>query len=563
MAISAAGAVLFLLEQQTGFGGETAALWILDLGTLAAALWATLATLRRARQAAQADRGPWLALGAALLAWSAGQLAWCWIELGQGRAVPTPSVADAGYGLFLPLTVLALLLSLRAGAGLVSRIRLTLEASLITLALFLVVWPGVVATAFEQDPASRLALFVNLLYPIGDVLVLGLCLFLLSVTPRGQRAPSLWILAGLLLFTISDVGFFTTSGVAYVTGTLLDVGWFVGLLCFALASFARGALEATIGPPTLARGLVGYGPPILAGAWTLGYQGATGGLDPVMVWVVTAMVSLTGVRGLLGLKENVVLRGHLESTVSHLHEAERQRTAVLHSVTHELKNPLVPLRVQLDLLRQGDGLADAQRRRLDAMDAGIARMGRLVEDFADVARIEGGRLRLAATAVDLRPVLQGVAEGARDTAAQRGIVFECALAEPLPVLADAGRVDQVVGNLLSNALKFTPAQGHVALRARRDGGEVIVEVTDSGRGLEQHEVARLFRPFSQVHARDEAKEPGTGLGLFICKSLIEAQGGRIGVASVGRGQGSRFWFSLPVHASGGDGALAQRDADAA
>lgn len=101
-------------------------------------------------------------------------------------------------------------------------------------------------------------------------------------------------------------------------------------------------------------------------------------------------------------------------------------------------------------------------------------------------------------------------------------------------------------NLVSKAVKFTPAGGTVRVEGKRTNGDVEVEVRDSGRGLAPDEVGRLFKPFSQVHDPKETKERGTGLGLYICKGIVERHGGRVGVESAGLGHGSTFRFVLPI-----------------
>jgi signal transduction histidine kinase len=105
---------------------------------------------------------------------------------------------------------------------------------------------------------------------------------------------------------------------------------------------------------------------------------------------------------------------------------------------------------------------------------------------------------------------------------------------------------QVMGNLLSNALKFTPSGGRVAVQVTVEETRVQVDVTDTGRGLSQDEIARLFEPFSQVHAPGEIKERGTGLGLYISREILERHGGRVWAGSGGRGIGSTFSFVLPL-----------------
>ncbi|MCA1819117.1 MAG: HAMP domain-containing histidine kinase, partial [Halobacteriales archaeon] len=139
------------------------------------------------------------------------------------------------------------------------------------------------------------------------------------------------------------------------------------------------------------------------------------------------------------------------------------------------------------------------------------------------------------------------AESFQESAHERGVTLTVRASGPVPVEADHERLAQVLSNLLTNALKFTPAGGAVTLRVGAGpGGGAEVAVEDSGRGLTADEAARLFQPFSQVHDPGEVKEPGTGLGLYICKGIVEAHGGRIQVKSAGRAHGSTFTFELPA-----------------
>jgi signal transduction histidine kinase len=154
--------------------------------------------------------------------------------------------------------------------------------------------------------------------------------------------------------------------------------------------------------------------------------------------------------------------------------------------------------------------------------------------------------------MDLATVVAEAAESFTGPAAHLGITLEVEASQPLPVEADAKRVAQVLFNLLGNALKFTPAGGRVRLRAWREDGQVLAEVADTGAGVEPEDLGKLFQPFVQLHAGKVAA--GTGLGLYICKGIVEQHDGRIAVASDGAGKGTRFWFALPGGATPMDGA---------
>ena len=175
-----------------------------------------------------------------------------------------------------------------------------------------------------------------------------------------------------------------------------------------------------------------------------------------------------------------------------------------------------------------------------------ARLGGLVGELLEVARIQGGRLRLAVSAVPVDEVVDEVLESFEETSRRVGVQVGYAGGQGLLVLADRNRVTQVLFNLVSNAIKFTPTPGRVTVASHRLGHNVAVAVTDPGLGLTSAPQARLFQPFVQVHDPMALSVGGTGLGLYISRELVEAQGGTLTVTSPGPGKGSTFRFTLPM-----------------
>jgi signal transduction histidine kinase len=169
-----------------------------------------------------------------------------------------------------------------------------------------------------------------------------------------------------------------------------------------------------------------------------------------------------------------------------------------------------------------------------------------VEQLLDVARFQRGTRRPPST-VDLTTVVEDATEIFSDLAHEAGLSLEVRVDKGLRVEADADGLAQVVTNLLSNALKFTPRGGQLIIRASEEGGECVVSVQDSGLGLTPEQTRRLFDPFVQLH---EATHPtGSGLGLFISKGIVEAYGGKLRVESPGPGQGATFSFGFPASAA--------------
>jgi len=227
-----------------------------------------------------------------------------------------------------------------------------------------------------------------------------------------------------------------------------------------------------------------------------------------------------------------------------LQELQASFTSML---VHDLRTPLTIFKAYADLMgASSDPLTAKQRRYLKSMRDSSERMLRLVGEILDVSKLEAGRLTLELKPIDLGALMAEIAERLQPVAEQKAIKLSVNIAAGLPtVQADAGRLDQVLMNLLSNALKFTPEQGAIALDVTALEHEIEVAVVDTGPGIPPDEMPLLFEKFSQTSTGKNSAVQGTGLGLLICRHLIQAHGGRIWAESeVGRG--SRFIFRVPV-----------------
>ncbi len=222
-------------------------------------------------------------------------------------------------------------------------------------------------------------------------------------------------------------------------------------------------------------------------------------------------------------------------------EAREARDRVIEIVAHDLRSPLSTLNVGLDLLSAS--LTDpAAEHKIGRLKRSIGTMKRLVDDLLDTVRVDAQALRVVTASVSLASLLESIAEGHLALAEQAGI---CLVIEPAPALfvrADAERVDQVLANLVGNALKFVPRGGHVHVRALLAGKLVRLEVEDDGPGVDPAIKPRLFERFSQ--GATDSRRLGAGLGLHIARGIVGAHGGEIGVADA-RGRGTLFWFTLP------------------
>ena len=201
-------------------------------------------------------------------------------------------------------------------------------------------------------------------------------------------------------------------------------------------------------------------------------------------------------------------------------------------VSHELRTPLTSIRGYLELLLEESGdFTPEQTRFLGVVDRNSERLLDLVGDLLFLAQIDAGKLAIEHELVDLGALLEDSAEALRPIAESRGIELVTSIA-PLPNrIGDGTRLGQVLNNLLSNALKFTPEGGRVSVSLHADGDSTVVEVEDNGVGIPSAEQDRLFERFFRSSKATQAAIPGTGLGLAITKAIVEGHGGRISVAS--------------------------------
>ncbi len=225
-----------------------------------------------------------------------------------------------------------------------------------------------------------------------------------------------------------------------------------------------------------------------------------------------------------------------------------RQNAYLASVVHELRRPLAPIRSAAAMLgRLPSDDAPALARLQAIIERQVVHLSRLVEDLLDLSRVGTGKLRLERCIVDLRDVIGAAVEACLPAAERRRqrLVVELP-PTPLEVEGDPLRLVQVVGNLLENACKFTPAAGSIELLAAARGHLAVLSVADSGIGIAPAALSHVFEPFAQEAAGEDADDSGLGLGLAVVSELVAAHGGCVVVHSAGVGTGSRFVVTLPL-----------------
>jgi signal transduction histidine kinase len=217
---------------------------------------------------------------------------------------------------------------------------------------------------------------------------------------------------------------------------------------------------------------------------------------------------------------------------------------VLSIVSHDLRSPLATISMATTFLDDLSRSAEERAQMVQMVRRATQRMDRLVRDMLEVSRLDSGRtLPIAPRCVDVTPLLRETCEAQAAVAQANGLLIECDVAEALPaVQVDCDRMQQVVCNLVGNAMKFTPPGGRITVTARAEGDEVRVSVKDTGAGMSAADLERIFEPYWQAQ---RTASLGAGLGLKIAKGIVEAHGGRIWAESA-LGEGTTFFFTVPV-----------------
>jgi two-component system CheB/CheR fusion protein len=248
--------------------------------------------------------------------------------------------------------------------------------------------------------------------------------------------------------------------------------------------------------------------------------------------------------GLIGVARDITERKQAEDA---LREADRRKSEFLSVLSHELRNPLAPIRNALYLLDRAPAGGEQAQRAREVLGRQVTHLTRLVDDLLDVTRISRGKVTLHRTRFDARDLVQRTVEDHRQLLAARELRVVLDLAPgPMVVDADATRVSQIVGNLLQNSAKFTDAGGLVTVTAGIVGDRVAIGVRDTGIGITVDMLARMFEPFTQADESLHRTRGGLGLGLALVKGLVEMHGGSVEARSDGIGRGTEVVVRLPL-----------------
>jgi signal transduction histidine kinase len=245
-----------------------------------------------------------------------------------------------------------------------------------------------------------------------------------------------------------------------------------------------------------------------------------------------------------------------------LSDADRRKDEFLATLSHELRNPLAPMRSAIEVLKLEHGAGSEKRPLLDVFDRQLHHLTHLVDDLMEVSRITQGRMELRREPVLLTDIVHGAAEDVAAMMRGAGHALHVAIEAPGAVVeADPTRLFQVVVNLLTNACKYTPNGGTIDLYLRAEGQEALIVVRDNGIGIPAHALATVFDMFSQLKPALDRSKGGLGIGLALVRGILALHGGAIEADSAGEGRGSTFTVRLPLAALQATAATIAKDLD--
>jgi len=261
--------------------------------------------------------------------------------------------------------------------------------------------------------------------------------------------------------------------------------------------------------------------------------------------VLLAIEDITGRKH--GEAERAALLAEARTAKDEAERANLAKDQFLATLSHELRTPLGTMLMHAQLMRRAEWNEDRVKRGAEAIERSVKTQSQLIDDLLDSSRIVTGKLKMEMAPVDLAGVAHAAIETVSAQAERKSIVIETDIDGPVGLVSgDRTRLQQVLWNLLANALKFTPARGHVSISLRREGGNAVFEVRDDGNGIDPAFLPDIFTRFTQEDTSSSRNYGGLGLGLAIVRHIVEAHGGTVRAASEGKGKGATFQVSLPL-----------------
>jgi signal transduction histidine kinase len=509
---------------------------------------------------ASGQRLAWWLFAGGLACQVAGDAVFAVYEVGLNREPPLPSLADAFYLAGYPLLAVGAFLLVRRVAGPFTQAA-ALDAVIVFLAVALVQWVFFI-DQYNHEHLDTGARLTAMAYPAMDALLLTAIGQLLTV--RGVRSTAYRLLVlSLVLWVVADEAY--TLGIAgYRGGSWIDALWLGSYVCWAAAALHPSVGRIVVGGRTATPRLTLVRFTLLGGALLMAptiviIEKALHHSVHLVVGVfgvLIAVVVLVRIAGLLRRVERARASerdARHDAEVAHrllryqndqLRQLDRLKDEFVSSVSHELRTPLTSITGYVELLLE-DERSQQRRDYLHVIERSADRLLGLVSDILFAARLQDGRLQLDFERVAVTRLIGEAVEAAKPRAESAGIALVASCNGELIVNGEPTRIAQLLDNLVSNAIKFTPIGGRVEVVATAVDGIVHIDVSDTGMGIADEDRARLFERFFRSQSALEREIQGTGLGLYISKAIVEAHGGRIGVASV-EGAGTTFAVELPA-----------------
>lgn len=238
----------------------------------------------------------------------------------------------------------------------------------------------------------------------------------------------------------------------------------------------------------------------------------------------------------------------LEKANARLRELDQLKSEFLSFASHQIRSPLTAINGYSSMILQGDfgEIPEKIRGAIETMDKSSKGLVKIVNDFLDISRIEQGRMKYDMSDFDVKELAQEVVEELKPNIENKGLKVEfSSKGAGFAVNADKMKIKQVIGNIIDNSIKYTP-EGKISVAVERDGKSVKISISDTGIGIPQEEISKLFSKFSRAKDAHKTNVTGTGLGLYVAKQMIEAHKGKIWVESPGKGKGSTFVIEVPL-----------------
>jgi signal transduction histidine kinase len=478
------------------------------------------------------ERAAWTLMGTGVAMWWIAEVIWQWYVLVVGVDTPYPSVADIFYVLGYPIIGMGMILLPHVRLQRWERLRLALDTTIGALALIGLAWVLYLSEYLSLSGWGLVA-FLDAFYPITDLLLAAALLVMSLRRSRYTIDYRMVALAlGVAATTAADVSYLgLVAEGTYVEGSPIDALWLLGYAGFALAGFLGRKpptlRDAATRPMTLWQLVAPYVLVVSLGIATVDDVVAEGATDPVLLWVAGLVAILVFLRQAVAIRENRML-------------VERQRDELVASISHELRTPLTAVTGFTEMLREGGLSADEQAEMLAIVDSQAQHLNRIVVDLVAVARDKVGATPPVIESLDLATVM-------RDAVVMAAPPDTSPLVQIPPgvtVAGDLARTTQVIVNLVTNAYRY--GRGGVEVVARRVGDHVAVEVHDDGDGVPKRHQDSMWERFERGAHRLNATVPGSGIGLYVVRSLVEAQGGRVSYERSDRLGGACFGFTLPA-----------------